>query len=237
MANNTLHEPLLETFTRFPDLPPEIRHQIWRYMLPGPRVVHIVGSSRPNGGQCFVDATDNPLLLRICQESRTVARERYQLSFEPHLQCPVYFDFSSDILLMQDEKVLSMFFERSKGPITSEVTRVKAIAVGMHPQARVISLHVISQFLFVMGIYSAMVHAASRFGNLGEIILLTTGGLFQPDFENRLRSNSFRTRMEKSYTDDQDPYALKRREFLKDEDGNIPTTKLMTVVDFWNRFS
>ena len=138
---------------------------------------------------------------------------------------------------MQDDKVLTMFFERSKGPITREVTRVKVIAVEFKPLPQAINMHIISQFLFVIRISWALEQAASRFGNLRDIFLLTAEGHTESDLENSLRSMAFQTRMTNSLKDDRDVYAAKRREFLKDEDGEIPATKLVTAVDFWNRFS
>jgi hypothetical protein len=194
-----------------------------------------MGSARAGGGQCFVDTVDNPALLHICQESRIFALERYQLSFEPHLRRPIYFDFSSDILLMQNEKVLSMFFERSKGAITKEVTMVKVIAIGLPPLSQVALTHIVNH-LFIMSISSAMIDAAARFGNLREIILLSTRSQNMPDLENSVCSESFQAKMRSFYSSFPDPYALKRRELLKDEDGSIPKTKLMTAVDFWNGF-
>jgi hypothetical protein len=161
--------------------------------------------------------------------------ERYQLSFEPHLRRPIYFDFSSDILLMQNEKVLSMFFERSKGAITKEVTMVKVIAIGLPPLSQVALTHIVNH-LFIMSISSAMIDAAARFGNLREIILLSTRSQNMPDLENSVCSESFQAKMRSFYSSFPDPYALKRRELLKDEDGSIPKTKLMTAVDFWNGF-
>jgi hypothetical protein len=230
------HRSKSETLTRFPDLPPEIRREIWRYLLPGPRVIHVMGSARAGGGQCFVDSLENPTILHVCQESRAFALEHYRLSFKPHLRRPIYFDFSSDILLMQNEKVLSMFFERSKGAITKEVTMVKVIAIDLPPLAQVASTHVVNHFLFIMSISSTMIRAAARFGNLREIVLLTTRSQNMPDLENSLCSESFQVNMRSSYSPSPDPYALKRRELLKDEDGSIPKTTLMTAVDFWNRF-
>ncbi|PMD45685.1 hypothetical protein L207DRAFT_508491 [Hyaloscypha variabilis F] len=237
MANNPMAGSVSENFTKFPCLPAEIRHQIWRYLLPGPRVIHIMGPARPIGEPCFVDATENPLLLRVCQESRAITCERYQLSFESYLRYPIYFDFSSDILLMQNDQVLSMFFERSNRSISSEVTRIKAIAVGLRPLPQAAAMHVVSHFLFVVGLSYALAHAASRFGNLREITLLTNGGQTGPGLENSLSSVLFREKMEKAYKDERDPYAQNRREFLKDEDGSMPIIKFMTEVDFWNHFS
>jgi hypothetical protein len=230
------HESKSEMLTKFPDLPPEIRREIWRCLLPGPRVIHIMGSARAGGGKCFVDTVDNPTLLHICQESRIFALEKYQLSFEPHLRRPIYFDFSLDILLMQNEKVLSMFFERSKGAITKEVTMVKVLAIDLPPLSQVASTHVVNHLLFIMSISSAMIDAAARFGNLREIVLLSTQSQNMPDLENSVCSESFQAKMRSFYSSIPDPYALKRRELLKDEDGSIPKTKTMTVVDFWKGF-
>lgn len=225
------HESGPETFTKFPDLPPEIRREIWKYLLPGPRVIHIMGSPRTNGGQCFVNTTETPKLLHICQESRVLTLERYRLSFEPHLRHPIYFDFSSDALLLQNEKVLSMFFERSKGSITSEVTMVKTIAIDLPFLEEAGRVHIVNNLLFLMSLSDGILKATARFGNLREIVLLK----YVPQFP-QLLDGTFRVKMRRYYSEFQDPYTLKRRGFLKDEDGSIPEITSMTAVDFWNRF-
>jgi 2EXR family len=239
-ASSTTSSPQREatprTFRRFPNLPPEIRCEIWRHILPGPRVIHVMGSPRPNGGKCFVEGMEFPVLFRICRESRAIAAERYQLSFRPHLRYPVYFDFSCDTLLLHDDRTLHMFFERGELPLTSEVTKVKVIAVGIPSLEQVAKAHVVSGLILIMALSNALIKAASRFGNLREIVLWTTGpnairGFEESNFQHRIRE-----KMRSSYSELQDPYARQRRHFLKDEDGSIPATTLMTSVDFWNRF-
>jgi hypothetical protein len=226
------HESKPQVFTKFPDLPPEIRQEIWKYLLPGSRIIHIKMCARADGGQCFADMTENPLLLRVCQESRHFALERYQLSFEPHLRHPIYFDFSSDILYMWCEKVSSLFFERSEGSITSEVTRVKVIAIGVPPT---FPNHVVSKLLSFMRMAFRLMDATTRFGNLQEIILMSPGSQTDPDLESYLCSEKFQTKL-RICSRNNDSYVLKRREFLDYEARSTPIISHLTAVDFWKRF-
>jgi hypothetical protein len=232
------HESGPETFTKFPDLPSELRREIWKYLLPGPRVIIIAGPPRTSyrriEGRCFVDGIKTPELLHICQESRDFALERYRLSFGPHLSSPVYFDFSSDVLLLDNEKVLSMFFERSNGSITSEVTMVKTIAIDLPFLEESGRMHIVNNLLFLMSVSDRLLKATARFGNLREIVLLKSPDSL-PQF-SQLLDGAFKAKMRLNYSEFQDEYTLKRREFLKDEDGSIPKITFMTIVDFWNRF-
>ncbi|KUJ15149.1 uncharacterized protein LY89DRAFT_685960, partial [Mollisia scopiformis] len=78
-------------------IPPEIRSMIWRYALPGPRVLV------PSDVRRYVDKfhfrkkdnPENPALLYVSRETRNVARERYHLVFGT---TNVYADLSCDTL-------------------------------------------------------------------------------------------------------------------------------------------
>lgn len=230
VPSSTPHEATLRTFTNFPYLPPEIRREIWSYILPASRVIHITSLRHR---KCFIEKRADSVLLRICQESRAIASERLKLSFKPHLRHPIYFDSSCDILLMQSTRVLDMFFQGTDQEITEEVTNVKVVALMMpslSPEAR---MNVISTFLHRSVIIYALAKAAARFGNLQKVILLPSNPeeALEPDFHDRIQA-----KMRSNYGENRDPYAVSRREFLKDEDGRIPITEVMSAVDFWNRF-
>jgi len=233
----TLREPIPQTFTNFASLPPEIRCQIWKHALPSPRVIHIKGITRDlnEGKQCYADSIDHPILLHACHESRAIALEHYRCAFELHLRHPVYFDPSQDVLLMQNENVLNNFFERSKGPITSEVTTVKLIAIDLvRLDFRPETHNVISLFLSMMAVTSALATAVTRFGNLEEIVLLKPRSEW--DLQDSFSCDTYKENLRRNYSDDEDRYARRRREFLKDEEGKIPITTIATVENFWNRF-
>jgi hypothetical protein len=239
-TGNPLRESIPPTFTNFANLPPEIRSQIWEYALPNPRIIHIKGNIRElnEGKGCFADSLDHPVLLHACHESRTIALTHYRCAFEPHLRHPVYFDPSQDVLLMQNDNILNDFFERSKGSITSEVTTVKFIAIdlirldfGPEPDC------VISLFLSMMAVTSALATAVTRFGNLQEIVLLKPCSEWDLQNSFSCACDIYKEDVRRNYSDDEDLYARKRREFLRDDEGNIPITTTTTVEDFWNRFS
>lgn len=81
----------------FQKLPAELRIMIWRFALPGPRVLN-TGCSEPDK-LIFPkkDNQDNPALLSVCQQSRKVALEKYRLVFGTS---NVYADLSCDILYL-----------------------------------------------------------------------------------------------------------------------------------------
>lgn len=81
------------TFTRFPDLPTEIRLNIWRFALRAPRTIMMILKMRKSKeeneqrdrdkemqrlciehmGQSAVDSAKPPALLGVCRESREIA--------------------------------------------------------------------------------------------------------------------------------------------------------------------
>ncbi|KAI9645735.1 hypothetical protein NHQ30_005167 [Ciborinia camelliae] len=86
-----------KTFTRFPDLPLELRRKIWVHTLPGPRLLRMAnrnvskrfGSSKDeliggiellySGMSCGNKRELLPMqLLRVCRESHKIFREHYQ---------------------------------------------------------------------------------------------------------------------------------------------------------------
>lgn len=238
MPGDPLCESIPPTFTNFANLPPEIRSQIWEYALPNPRIIHIKGNIRElnEGKRCFADSVDHPVLLHACHESRTIVLKHYRCAFEPHLRHPVFFDHSQDVLLMQNENILNNFFERSKGSITSEVTTVKVIAIDLiRLDFRPETHNVISLFFSMMAVTGALATAVTRFGNLQEIVLLKPRSEW--DLQDSFSCDTYKENLRRNYSDDEDLYARRRREFLKDNEGNIPITTITTVEDFWNRFS
>lgn len=70
-------------FELFPRMPLEIRRMVWKLSLPGPRVVNVYRWTRSPSKLQFRsnDNLPNPAALSVCRESRSVALERYSLSF------------------------------------------------------------------------------------------------------------------------------------------------------------
>jgi hypothetical protein len=96
--------PLTE-FHLFPALPPELRHAIWKYHLPGERIVRIQ-FSRPDDPDYrkhryrFASTDPVPVLSNACRESRTLFLWRYKRDAFKHPKnfngC--FFNFQKDIL-------------------------------------------------------------------------------------------------------------------------------------------
>ncbi|KAG0650140.1 hypothetical protein D0Z07_2902 [Hyphodiscus hymeniophilus] len=80
----------------FENLPSELRIKIWKYMLPGPRVVSV---RFDRGAKEYTSSTAPPILLRTCPESRTVALEMYtNLVLSPKYTSSVFVDFDIDTI-------------------------------------------------------------------------------------------------------------------------------------------
>ncbi|KAM0132866.1 hypothetical protein ACHAP3_006155 [Botrytis cinerea] len=72
------------TFHAFPNLPPELQNMIWRYSLPGPRVIRAAYVQRGDYAKTpfvFRDARP-PTALHVCQHSREEALKFYKLLSE-----------------------------------------------------------------------------------------------------------------------------------------------------------
>ncbi|KAH6664427.1 hypothetical protein B0J14DRAFT_569715 [Halenospora varia] len=72
-------ERALQTFTLFPDLPPEIRLMIWGHALPGPTTIEVFSNQRTSTPKIsgHVQKLLAPL-RRTCQEARSVVDKHYQ---------------------------------------------------------------------------------------------------------------------------------------------------------------
>jgi hypothetical protein len=71
-------------FPQFQNLPLEIREYIWDLSLPGPRVLTLDTHRAHNPEKLFFSRlfkAKNPVALKICKESRRVAKRRYKLCF------------------------------------------------------------------------------------------------------------------------------------------------------------
>lgn len=88
------------SFTLFTKLPLELRRMIWRSALPG-RIIEV--STRCAGGLHSFEAPPSVPLMAVCQESRKLALEQYELIHLPHvydrISAPFYFSAELDICL------------------------------------------------------------------------------------------------------------------------------------------
>ena len=90
-------------FVLFPKLPTELRLQIWKYAIPGARKITL--KRRKNSSQLSVTTPSltaspyTPDILHVCQESRAMALEYYQVSFAKECTRPMYFNPNQDVVL------------------------------------------------------------------------------------------------------------------------------------------
>ncbi|KAG4438742.1 hypothetical protein IFR05_005770 [Cadophora sp. M221] len=84
-----------QTFTRFSELPSELRLDIWELALPGSRVVELLYNTT-NGRPCY-SRCPPPIHLSVNKEARQVALKRYKLSFATSTTPPnVYVNMEID---------------------------------------------------------------------------------------------------------------------------------------------
>ncbi|EHL02040.1 hypothetical protein M7I_1994 [Glarea lozoyensis 74030] len=104
------------TFTKFLDLPTELRLKIWAFTAPGPRNVRIRYKGLPDTIEemndprvwPYTSSEPVPAAFHVCQESRAEAQKRF-----PHKPCfgtrnhhheaMIYFDFSQDTLVFEGD--------------------------------------------------------------------------------------------------------------------------------------
>ena len=73
----------LTTFHKFKHLTPELRHMIWKMILPGARVIPL--RPRPSKTACFEiyeTKIPTPVTLAICQESRSIALKHFDICLD-----------------------------------------------------------------------------------------------------------------------------------------------------------
>jgi hypothetical protein len=119
-------------FTFFPKFPPEIRDQIWKYSLPGPRVLR-TDTQRIDPDKLHFPTeyrTPNPSALYVCQESRAVALTRYRLCFGTQ---DIYANLpGGDIIFMQPEMLAWKWTLRTDRPGPSgKIIRGEEIPQGL----------------------------------------------------------------------------------------------------------
>jgi len=121
-----------QTFPFFPKLPVELQTQIWMHALPGPRVIEIhkkwktiiKGLAQQEYGSALVDPI---ALLQTCLQSREIAFKFYKLAFSSQLTRPVYFDATTDVVLMADLNALEYILQRRSGSLRRDKVRYCAI--------------------------------------------------------------------------------------------------------------
>lgn len=109
-------------FTKFPELPLELRRMIWGLMLPEPQVVKITGDgyfdlSKKNNlsSQAWVHRPRAqyrvPYMLSICKEARLEVIVHHPPRFQSILGGkPIYFNPDQDVLYFEDTDALIHFY-------------------------------------------------------------------------------------------------------------------------------
>jgi len=120
-----------QSFPRFLELPSEIRLNIWKYCLPGPRAVELEYGER---AELLYSKYPPPITLSICRESRTEALKHYELAFNSRPNAGhIYFDFSRDSLHFQYIDTISIFtLDETMRAIGHDLARVRFMSCCLH---------------------------------------------------------------------------------------------------------
>ncbi|KAL2073040.1 hypothetical protein VTL71DRAFT_10364 [Oculimacula yallundae] len=156
-------------FPRFRNLPTELRLKIWRFTLPGPRVIGI--RTGQQGRYCIaMNNQDLALenLLEACPESKEVVLKHYKYCFKVNIGRPILFSGKKDILRFYCLDALDQFFTLSSGPIGADIATVRTIAIGA-PRYRPQRLSLLQSLSMLPELIAL---AWLRFGRLSEVIRL-----------------------------------------------------------------
>ncbi|ESZ99067.1 hypothetical protein SBOR_0477 [Sclerotinia borealis F-4128] len=96
-ANISDLSPTARTFPKFKELAVEVRDMIWKFSLPGPRIVDIIYNKDQDKYLSF--HSKPPSLLHTNREARYVAQKIYNLCFETQSNLAnIYIRFDTDII-------------------------------------------------------------------------------------------------------------------------------------------
>jgi hypothetical protein len=112
-----------KTFTLFPNLPKELRLDIWEMALPR-RVVELKADAAillnteidlpPIA--ILMPNCKAPNMLYVCRESRSVALNEYKLIQFPAFRHPAYISYKDDIMLVSGLWIKECIFSSAPGP-------------------------------------------------------------------------------------------------------------------------
>jgi hypothetical protein len=113
-CSSSSHHIIVDTFTLFPGLPPELRIKVWKLAAQVPQVISIYYQTwSPN--DIYAPLTQ-PGMLLVNHEARQVALMERPSSFGDRLISPIHYSPQNDILFFISEASFDIFMNRSKTP-------------------------------------------------------------------------------------------------------------------------
>jgi 2EXR family len=116
----------------FIELPQEIQDLIWRFTLPGPRVVPILHKEKYYG---LTSPCAPPIALHICRASRDIAlKSGYELAFRTSKHAaPIYFNFAIDTAYIDSPGLFGDIVGHGEPRFSSlpSASRIKRLALGL----------------------------------------------------------------------------------------------------------
>ncbi|KAI9049767.1 hypothetical protein LZ554_005918 [Drepanopeziza brunnea f. sp. 'monogermtubi'] len=112
--------PLLDKFTLFPKLYPELQMMVWKFGLGLSRYVNIIEKCDDVEQHGLQADAQPPVLLQVCSDSRRLALRHYELCFETQIpgSC-ILFNWEVDVLVFANPATLGEFFKTGVTTSTS----------------------------------------------------------------------------------------------------------------------
>ncbi|KAF4634754.1 hypothetical protein G7Y89_g3340 [Cudoniella acicularis] len=107
----------LKTFTKFRELPPELRLIIWEFAMPAARLIQAIGIGKGRTAVCFLTRDNNlapPAILHACYESREFALKTYTpITLDPWKRTqPIFFAKKRDTLYFETPRSFYTFMRK-----------------------------------------------------------------------------------------------------------------------------
>lgn len=170
-----------QRFTCFPKLPAELRLRIWKYALPGPRLVRIYlkleprqprqeGEKKKPQVSRLTTSQPPPVGLRVCRESRIEALKEYELAF-PTKTSPAqtYINFTTDTIIM--DRLASYFPHTYRQTLDNSRSKYKKKVI-LHREFSKIRFIVVDELF----IWSQRLLTSNNFPCLATINVISYGG-------------------------------------------------------------
>lgn len=163
------------SFVYFPQLPPELRLQIFEAALLGPRIITIarLNYNRPLKGTC-ANISNNATLKGLyfaCRDSHAAMKRHYSLYFHDRIEHPIFFNPITDTLYFPDDGELRPFLTRH-GDLSNcwDIQQVRRLILP-HPYA---FDHTIVNFMSRRTSCAIIIATLHGFGNVKELSLVSS---------------------------------------------------------------
>jgi hypothetical protein len=110
-SSSSKHDIIVDIFTFFAKLPPEIRIQVWKLTVQEP---HVISIYKVWSLEFITSQPSKPGILLVNHESRQAALEERPSCFGDRLVHPIHYNLERDIIYFCSKAAFNMFMSASK---------------------------------------------------------------------------------------------------------------------------